>query len=95
MVFLPRLFIGFWNKAALLLAVGLLLALSASAQLRVSGTITNAADGKPIPGTTVRIKGSKTGAIANNDGDFRIDVAYTDTLEFISMVNVEQINSHQ
>lgn len=85
MVFLTRLLTGFWIKVALLLVVGLLLALSASAQLRVSGTITNAADGKPVPGTTVRIKGSKTGVIANNDGDFRIDVAYTDTLEFISL----------
>ena len=57
--------------------------LQAQAQdLTVTGTITSAEDGYPIPGATVIIKGTTTGAISDFDGVYSIDTQIGDTLEF-------------
>lgn len=43
-------------------------------QSEVSGVITDANSGEPLPGATVIIKGTETGAVANLDGIFSIEV---------------------
>ncbi|WP_324025357.1 TonB-dependent receptor [Maribacter sp. BPC-D8] len=50
--------------------------------LTVTGTITSAEDGYPIPGATVIIKGTTTGSISDFDGVYSIDTQIGDTLEF-------------
>lgn len=52
----------------------LLLALSASAQITLSGRITGAADGQALIGATVAVKGTTQGAMTDLDGRFRLSV---------------------
>lgn len=60
----------------------LLLAGSATAQVRVTGTISGAKDRKPIPGAAVFVQGTNKGTVADNEGDFALTVSNTDTLLF-------------
>ncbi|WP_167852186.1 carboxypeptidase-like regulatory domain-containing protein [Hymenobacter elongatus] len=64
------------------LLTSVLLAGTASAQVRVTGTISGAKDRKPIPGAAVFVQGTSRGTVADNEGDFSINVANTDTLMF-------------
>jgi hypothetical protein len=72
----------FFLLSAFLVLLLVLLSTAASAQLRVSGTISTLAGRKPIPGAAVLIQGTNRGTVANNEGDFAIEVANTDTLMF-------------
>lgn len=47
---------------------------TASAQVQVSGKITDAKDGTPLPGITVTVKGTKTATQTSSDGTYRINV---------------------
>ena len=40
----------------------------------ITGTITSAGDGEPIPSVTVQLKGTTKGAISDFDGKYSIDV---------------------
>ncbi|WP_165748668.1 SusC/RagA family TonB-linked outer membrane protein [Cellulophaga sp. Z1A5H] len=75
----------------LLITLLLLTFVSAKAQaqdLTVTGTITSAEDGYPIPGATVVIKGTTTGSASDFDGIYTIDTKIGDTLEF-SFIGME------
>jgi iron complex outermembrane receptor protein len=48
----------------------------------VTGKVTDASDGLPLPGVTVLIKGSTTGTISDVDGNYRITVEPNTTLVF-------------
>ncbi|RSK32488.1 carboxypeptidase-like regulatory domain-containing protein [Hymenobacter metallilatus] len=65
-----------------LLLVLLLLAGLAQAQIRVTGSISDAASRKPIPGATVLVQRTRAGVVANKEGDFNITANNTDTLVF-------------
>ena len=71
------------KKLGLLLA-GLLLGASlAQAQtVRVSGTVTGADDGMPLPGVSVIVKGTTTGAATDMDGKYSLNVPENATLVF-------------
>ena len=51
----------------------------------VTGTVTAKEDGQPIPGVTVKIKGSHTGVSTNGDGKYSISVPAGATLEFTAI----------
>ena len=51
-----------------------LVALSASAQVKLTGTVTDAA-GKPLPSITVQLRGSNTGTSTNADGVYTLNRA--------------------
>ncbi|SHJ14480.1 CarboxypepD_reg-like domain-containing protein [Hymenobacter daecheongensis DSM 21074] len=70
-------FFRFFFVLALLLPTAV-----ASAQVRVSGTISTLAGRRPIAGAAVLVQGTPRGTMANSEGDFTIDVANTDTLMF-------------
>lgn len=64
---------------------GVTLCASVSAQsIRIKG-IVNAADGEPLPGVTVRVKGERTGTITAGDGSFSISADRHATLIFSSI----------
>src|SRR3954465_2296498 len=72
------------NKALLLL-VSLLLQIGAIAQelKHISGTVTDATTGKPLPYTTVGLKKSLVGVVTNEQGEFDLylpDNSESDTL---------------
>jgi hypothetical protein len=41
---------------------------------RITGKVTSAEDGAPIPGVTVSVKETTTGTVTNIDGDYFLDV---------------------
>ena len=64
---------------------GVSLCASVSAQsIRIKG-IVNAADGEPLPGVTVRVKGEKIGTVTAGDGSFSISADRHATLIFSSI----------
>lgn len=60
----------------------LLVAGSASAQIRVTGSISDASTRKPVPGASVVVQRTRQGVVANQEGDFNISANSTDTLIF-------------
>ena len=51
-------------------------------QMTVSGTVTDAADGMPLPGVTVAVKGTTQGTITTPDGQYTLNVDNGQTLVF-------------
>lgn len=52
------------------------------AKYKVSGTVKDDL-GLPLPNVTIRVVGTKNGALTDKDGKYQIDVEATDVLEFI------------
>lgn len=48
----------------------------------VSGTVTSAEDGLPLPGVTIIVKGSQEGTITDTNGNYSIEVADSAALRF-------------
>lgn len=44
------------------------------AQVRITGTVTDASTGKPLPGVSVQVKGTSTGVATNEQGGFTLTV---------------------
>lgn len=73
------------RKIALLLLAAFFIGTQAlNAQVRrVSGTVTDAADGAPVPGVSVVVKGTTLGTVTNMEGVYQLDVpASVNTLVF-------------
>ncbi|HEX8609406.1 MAG TPA: TonB-dependent receptor plug domain-containing protein, partial [Pedobacter sp.] len=72
------------KKLLQVLFIFVFIAGSAMAQNRtITGTVTDSEDGKPLPGVTVRIKGSQTGTTTGSDGKYALSVASgAATIEF-------------
>ncbi|CAN0495762.1 unnamed protein product [Scytosiphon promiscuus] len=51
-------------------------------QQKVSGKIISAADGEPLPGVSILIKGTSNGTTSNLDGNFTLEVMPEDVLKF-------------
>ncbi|MBP1668030.1 MAG: TonB-dependent receptor [Bacteroidetes bacterium] len=49
-------------------------------QVKITGTITDASDGTPLPGASILIQGTTTGVISDANGNFAIDAPATGTL---------------
>ncbi|WP_303312610.1 carboxypeptidase-like regulatory domain-containing protein [Hymenobacter sp. BT730] len=69
----------------MLLFLGLWLTVPAAAQIRVTGSVSEAATGKVIPGASVMVQRTGRGVLANNEGDFGLNALNTDTLVFRSV----------
>ncbi len=57
-----------------LVFVFLALNITLFSQINVSGTVTSALDGKPLPGVTISVKGINWGTTTTNDGSFSLTV---------------------
>ncbi|MDN5292136.1 MAG: hypothetical protein PWQ06_2375, partial [Anaerophaga sp.] len=67
----------------LFLFLGLGFFISASAQEKtVTGMVTDAQTGDPLPGVTVVIKGTQQGAISRVDGTYSVQASPEDVLVF-------------
>jgi TonB-linked SusC/RagA family outer membrane protein len=69
-------------KKALTILAAMALAISAFAQGTVTGTVTDAQDGYPLPGVAVILKGAGTGVETDLDGNFSIKASNGQTLVF-------------
>ena len=82
------------KKLLLFVFVFLTVASSAIAQERViTGTVTSAEDNKPLPGASVKVKGTQTGVSTDAEGKYTLKVAANATLEFSSLGYVSQARS--
>ncbi|WAC41928.1 carboxypeptidase-like regulatory domain-containing protein [Pedobacter sp. SL55] len=61
-------------------------------QVTVTGKVTSSEDGQPIPGATVKVKGTSVATQANNSGIYTIKANAGDVLQFayLGMVTKEQ-----
>ncbi|MDQ0109933.1 TonB-linked outer membrane protein, SusC/RagA family [Chitinophaga terrae (ex Kim and Jung 2007)] len=71
-------------KKILVYALACLFSMHAMAQIRVSGKITNANDGTPIPNATIAIKGTSSGTIANEAGTYTVTVPNQNSVLVVS-----------
>ena len=71
-------------KKLLLLVVALSIGVSTifAQTKQITGTVTSADDGMPIPGVSVAVKGTTTGTTTNIDGNFSLTVPENETLIF-------------
>ena len=67
------------EKPLVMLFLLCLLPLGASAQSKVKGVVKDSS-GEPIIGATIKVNGSKVGAVTDLDGNFSIDAAPGSTL---------------
>lgn len=60
-------------------------------EIELSGTVTSAEDGQPLPGATIAVKGTTHGTITNLDGVYHLTVPSDATLvfSFVGMVKQE------
>lgn len=59
-------------------------------QRKVTGTVTDS-DGKPLPGVTVLVKGTRIGAITDANGNYSVDAEESQILEF-SFIGMKTID---
>ncbi|WPR77676.1 TonB-dependent receptor [Algoriphagus sp. NG3] len=67
-------------------------------EMSISGTVTSASDGLPIPGATVILKGTAVGTVTNLDGEFSLEVPENGAVlvvSFIGYLNQEVPVSNQ
>jgi len=81
------------RKLTIFLAFLLLAGFQVAAQVQISGTVTGASDGLPIPGVSIVVKGMETiGTSTDIDGKYSLTVpsdAQTLVYSFIGMLNKE------
>ncbi|WP_460623099.1 carboxypeptidase-like regulatory domain-containing protein [Hymenobacter tenuis] len=70
------------RRGLALLLLLLLGTLGAAAQIRVTGSVSDASTKKPIPGASVVVQRTKLGIMADQEGEFSISANSTDTLLF-------------
>ncbi len=77
----------------LFLSVFLLAVQAMAQQVTVTGKITSSEDGQPIPGATVKVKGTSIATQANTNGIYTIKANTGDVLQFayLGMVTKEQV----
>ena len=74
------------KRTIIFLCVTLLTALSASAQIKVTGIITDAKNGEPIPFASVVVKNTTTGTSADADGNYAITAPSANSVLVFSSV---------
>lgn len=57
----------------------------------VTGTVTSEADGSPLIGATVRVKGTSTGTVTDIDGNFSIDIEGNDAVLLITYTGFKEL----
>src|ERR1700712_801801 len=78
------------RKLLLMLCISLVAFLQAFAQNKtITGTVTSKADGLPIPGATIKIKGTSIGTQTTTDGKFSLSVPPASTI-VVSFVGYSQ-----
>jgi hypothetical protein len=55
----------------------------------ISGTITDAVSGKPLPGTNILIKGTTTGTVSNLEGYFKLNNPADETILIVKFIGYQ------
>ena len=80
------------KKRLSLMLLCMVATIAAWAQTVITGTVVSAADGEPLIGASVKVKGEKTAAVTDLDGKFKINTEAGKTLVFsyIAMETMER-----
>lgn len=78
------------RKFLLLLIIINLCVPSAFAQIKISGTVSDAEDGLPIIGATVTVKGTSVGTVSGANGEFNITVPAGKEVVTVSFLGYEE-----
>ena len=80
------------RKLVCLVLAAVILCLNAAAQTReVSGKVTNAADGSPVAGASIRIKGSNAGTSSDAEWNFRLTVSGSNVALLVSSIGFNEV----
>lgn len=83
------LFISAWVLGAPLPSVGTFYRSTISAELVVKGKVVNE-KGEPMPGVTLQVKGTATGVVTNDQGQFIITVPAEDAVLIVSSIGYQK-----
>src|SRR5438105_7164373 len=76
----------------LMMGIWLLCCQAALAQTKeVAGKVTDSRDGTPLPGVTVKVKGSTTSTVTQADGSFKFTVAQNATTVSFTYIGYRQM----
>lgn len=78
------------RKLLMLFLGAMLFSLQVLAQVTVTGKVTSAEDGAPIPGASVKIKGTTIAVQTSPAGDYSINTKKGDVLQFIYLGTITQ-----
>ena len=80
------------KKRLSLMLLCMVATIAAWAQTVITGTVVSAADGEPLIGASVKVKGGKIGAVTDLNGKFKINTEAGTTLVFsyIAMETMER-----
>lgn len=73
----------------LLFLLGFLASVPLYAQQTVKGKVTSQEDGEPLPGASILIQGTSTGAVTDIDGNYSIDVPNADAILVFSFIGFD------
>ncbi|MEB2775155.1 SusC/RagA family TonB-linked outer membrane protein [Algoriphagus sp. D3-2-R+10] len=73
----------------LLFLLGFLVSVPLYAQQTVKGKVTSQEDGEPLPGASILIQGTSTGAVTDIDGNYSIDVPNSDAVLVFSFIGFD------
>ncbi|WP_057935739.1 SusC/RagA family TonB-linked outer membrane protein [Algoriphagus resistens] len=76
----------------LLFLLGFLASMPLYAQQTVQGKVTSQQDGNPLPGVSIVIQGTTTGAVTDLDGNYSISVPSSETVLVFSFIGFETVN---
>lgn len=78
--------------ALMLLSIAFIGMLTVEAQVRrVTGVVTSAEDGNPVPGVSVVVKGTTLGTVTNIDGQYQVDVPNDAEILIFSFVGMRAV----
>jgi len=73
----------------LLFLLGFLASIPLYAQQTVKGKVTAKEDGQPLPGASILVQGTSTGAVTDIDGNYSIDVPDSDAILVFSFIGFD------
>jgi TonB-linked SusC/RagA family outer membrane protein len=76
----------------MLLLMSCWLASPAIAQQRISGKVTSAADGLPLPGVSILVQGTNTGTVTDVDGNYSIEAPGPSAVLIFSFIGYQNKN---
>ena len=79
-------FLSFVHKLTLLGLAGFSILVSAQEDRTITGTVTDASDDMPLPGVSVVVQGTVTGAVTDFDGNYSIEVASQNNMLLFSYI---------
>lgn len=74
------------TKFLLQLIIPLLMISASVAAQTITGKVTNSSDGQPVPGVSISVKGTNTGTVTNNEGQFTLNVPGAESVLVVSAI---------